>query len=102
MVATTDTCPTVDFDILKRSFPFLVDDNVVNLVDSISIWGSLNQFMDVSVVEHGTTYHTPVVKAKFYRLLPTVVYGSTTIPPHCILAPGVITSNFGIQISSYH
>lgn len=97
MVVATDICPTVDFEILKRSPPFLVDDDVVNLVDSMSIWGSPTQLVDVFVAEDGTTYHTTIVNAIFDKPLCIVVDGSTTMLPHRILAPNVINSNFRIQ-----
>ena len=46
-MVTTDICPPVNFDIQKRSLLFLVDDDVVNLIDNIpiniqlSLWISL-------------------------------------------------------------
>ena len=39
-----------------------------------------------------------IVETKYNKSFSDVVNGSATVPTHCILFPGDITSNFSIQI----
>ena len=100
-MVTAGTCPAVNFDMQKRSLPFIVDDDVVNLIDSILIRGSPTQFVDISVGEDGSTNYASVAMTKFSKPLSVIVNGSTAVPPHCILSPGVIIPTLSIQIFRY-
>ena len=101
-MVTANIWPAMDFDIQKRSLPFLVDDDMINLIYSIPIRGPPAQFVDISVGEDVSVNYAPVAKPKLNKPLSVVVDGSTAVPPNCILCPAVSISNLVIQISSYH
>ena len=81
--------------IQKISLPFLVDDDVVDLIGSIPIRGSPAQLVDISVGK------TVPPQTRFNKPLSVTVGGSATEPLHCILSPALIILNLSIQISSY-
>ena len=101
-MVTANICPAVDLDIQKRSLPFLVDDDMVHLIDSIPIRGSPTQFVDISVGEDGFTNYAPVAKTKFNKLLSVVVDGSAAVPTIASSLPlaSFPTLAFSYQLSS--
>lgn len=82
--------------------PFLVDNDVVDLVDGVTIWGSPCYLMDVFVREEWATNHTAVIEAEVNKHFTFVIDGTTAVLPHSLFTVCVIGSNLGIQMSRYH
>ena len=68
----------------------LIDDEPVNLTDSVSIWGSPTQSVCGCLCRETTeTYHPfpAVFETKFNKPFSIVVDGSATLLTHCIFSP---------------
>lgn len=74
----------------KNNGPSLIDDEPVNLIESVSIWGSPTRSVCGCLCRGTTeTYHPfpAVFETKFNKAFSIVVDGSATLLTHCIFSP---------------
>lgn len=96
MMVTTYVSPSPDLDIPKRTLPFSIDQQVINLISIPAIWRTLCGFVDVSAREKGATYHQIICWAKLDKSFSVFIDDATSIPSHHPVTALDISNNFGI------